>query len=161
MFAPGNREPARVTDIPERLRADFGLAYAVLRLTMGVNFFFHGATRIPHLAAFVAMTVREFAATGLPPLAVQAFAYAIPFVEIVLGAALVFGVALRAALVAAAAYMVVLMFGTLVRAQYTVVAEQLEYSLAFVLLIGLRSFDRFSIDASRSATHAASRRKET
>jgi thiosulfate dehydrogenase [quinone] large subunit len=156
MFARGGLEADGVTNAFERLRADLGLAYVVLRLTIGINFFLHGATRVPHLATFVASTEREFANTGLPPITVVAFANAIPFIEIVLGVAVIVGGALRPALLASSVYMIVLMFGTLVRAQYTVVAEQLEYSLVFALLIGLQSFDRLSIDALRGAPHAAS-----
>jgi thiosulfate dehydrogenase [quinone] large subunit len=136
---------------------DLGVAYAMLRITMGVNFFFHGATRLPHLDAFVRGTVHDFAATGLPPVMVLGFAYAIPFIEVILGLAILFGIGLPIVLPLTSAYMIVLMFGTIVRGAYPVVAEQLTYSLVFAILIALRSFDRLSIDrhrTNRAATDA-------
>ncbi|MBD5655965.1 MAG: DoxX family membrane protein, partial [Candidatus Eremiobacteraeota bacterium] len=127
-------------------RADVGVAYAVLRLTMGANFFVHGGARLPHLAAFVAGTARGFEHTLLPAAVVVPFAYAIPFVEVAVGISLILGVGLRGVLPLAGLYMIALTFGTLLRADYLAVAEQLLYSLVFAILIALRSFDRFSVD---------------
>ena len=131
------------------MKSDFGTAYALLRITMGVNFFVHGAGRLPHLDAFAAGTAKEFVHTPLPAAFVVAFAYAIPFVEIVLGVAIALGSGLRFALPISSAYMISLMFGTLVRGAYAVVAEQLVYSLIFAILTAFRSYDRMSIDARR------------
>ena len=124
----------------------------MLRVPMGVNFFVHGASRLPHLDRFVATTVREFARTPLAGPQITAFAVAIPFVEVVLGIAIFIGAGLRFTLPASAAYLIVLMIGTLVRADYLVVTEQLVYCAIFAALVGLRAFDRFSLDASRGGT---------
>jgi thiosulfate dehydrogenase [quinone] large subunit len=88
---------------------------------------------------------------------VLGFAYAIPFIEVILGLAILFGIGLPIVLPLTSAYMIVLMFGTIVRGAYPVVAEQLTYSLVFAILIALRSFDRLSIDrhrTNRAATDA-------
>ena len=116
---------------------------------MGSNLFFHGATRLPHMDAFVNATLHDFSHTWLPSIAVVGFAYAIPFIEVILGLAILFGVGLRYTLPIASAYMIVLMFGTIVRGAYPVVAEQLAYSLMFAILTAMRSFDRASIDSRR------------
>jgi thiosulfate dehydrogenase [quinone] large subunit len=124
--------------------------YLVLRLTMGVNFLLHGATRVPQLHAFIAATVKEFAGTALPAPLVGFYALAIPFIEVVLGVAITIGAGLRVVVPLAGIYMITLMAGTLLRAQYAIVSEQLLYSLAFVALIVLRGADTRSIDARRA-----------
>jgi thiosulfate dehydrogenase [quinone] large subunit len=113
---------------------------------MGLNFFVHGGARLPHLGAFVAGTARGFEHTVLAAAAVVAFAYAIPFIEVAVGISLILGIGLRWVLPLAGFYMIALTFGTLLRADYLAVAEQLLYSLVFAILIALRSFDRFSLE---------------
>lgn len=134
------------------MRSDFGVAYALLRMTMGVNFFVHGASRLPHLGAFVAATAKDFVHTPLPAFSVVAFAYAIPFVEVILGLAILFGARLRVALPLTSVYMIALMFGTIERGAYPVVAEQLLYSLIFAILTAFRGYDRLSIDARATSS---------
>ena len=67
------------------------LAHALLRVGLGINFFMHGLSRIPHLAAFVNHTEKMFAKTWLPLPVVIATGYTIPFIEVALGAALILG----------------------------------------------------------------------
>ena len=46
---------------------DEALAYGILRLTLGVNIFLHGATRLSAgVAGFVSATVQQFSSTPLP-----------------------------------------------------------------------------------------------
>ena len=118
---------------------------------MGINFFVHGASRLPHLGAFVAGTAKDFVHTPLPAFSVVAFAYAIPFIEVVLGLAIALGFGLRFALPATSVYLIALMFGTIERGAYPVVAEQLLYSLIFAILTAFRIHDRLSIDTRKAA----------
>jgi thiosulfate dehydrogenase (quinone) large subunit len=125
---------------------DLSTAYVILRVTMGLNMLFHGLPRIGHLAQFVDGVVKSFGKTPLPPMLIAPYAYAIPFVEIVLGILILAGAGLRYVLPLSAIYIMTLMVGTLFRADYLVVSEQLGYTLLFVLLIAGRSYDRFSYD---------------
>jgi uncharacterized membrane protein YphA (DoxX/SURF4 family) len=128
-------------------RHDAGVAYAILRLTFGVDFLTHGAPRIVHLAAFVAMTVGDFRGTFLPAWSVAAFATAIPFIEVAAGLLLVTGLRLRIVLPLLGIFLLTLVFGTTLRGRYDIVAEQLAYVLITAILTAARSFDLFSLDA--------------
>ena len=66
---------------------DRQLAYAIFRLTLGINNLVHGAGRIfgPGADAFAATTAVEFAKTPLPSGMVHAFLFIVPFAELVLG----------------------------------------------------------------------------
>jgi thiosulfate dehydrogenase (quinone) large subunit len=131
---------------------DLSTAYVILRVTLGLNMFFHGLPRIGHLAQFVDGVVKSFAKTPLPAALVAPYAYAIPFVEVALGLLILIGIGLRYVLPLGAIYIMTLMIGTLMRADYLVVSEQLGYSLIFVLLIAFRSYDRFSYDRRATRT---------
>jgi thiosulfate dehydrogenase [quinone] large subunit len=133
----------------DSLRRDISTAYVILRVTMGVNMFFHGGTRIPHLTAFADSIVKAFARTQFPPALVAPYAYAIPFIEVVLGVLILAGIGLRYILPLSGIYMISLIVGTLFRADYLVVSEQLEYSIVFAILIALRSFNGFSLVRGR------------
>ena len=56
-------------------RSDASIAYAILRLTLGVNIGFRGIVRISHgSAAFAQGIVKQMESTILPPSSVYAFA---------------------------------------------------------------------------------------
>ena len=127
-------------------RHDAGIAYAILRLTFGVDFLTHGAPRLGHLAAFVAQTVGDFRDTLLPGWSVAAFATAIPFIEVLTGILLITGLRLRIVLPLLGLFLMTLVFGTTLRGRYDIVAEQLAYVLITAILTATRSFDLFSLD---------------
>jgi thiosulfate dehydrogenase (quinone) large subunit len=131
---------------------DLSTAYVILRVTLGLNMFFHGLPRMGHLVQFVDEVVKSFAKTGLPASLIAPYAYAIPFIEVTFGVLILIGIALRYVLPLGAVYIMTLMAGTLFRADYLVVSEQLGYSLIFVLLIAFRSYDRFSYDRRATRT---------
>ncbi len=135
-------------------RHDAAIAYAVLRLTIGVDFLTHGAPRVANLAAFVASTVGDFRATILPEWSVAAFATSIPFIEVAAGLLLIVGLRLRIVLPSLGLFVLVLVFGTTLRARYDVVAEQLAYALIIALLTAARSLDRYSLDRYAFARRA-------
>jgi thiosulfate dehydrogenase [quinone] large subunit len=121
---------------------------------MGVNFVFHSYTRWLDLQHFVTQTVTQFAATPLPAWSVRVVAFAIPFWEPVVGVLLVLGLWTRAALVAGAALIAVIVLGTALRADYPVVTQQLIYALYFFVLLLFRArLDRFGVDGHRRRSH--------
>jgi thiosulfate dehydrogenase [quinone] large subunit len=75
------------------------------------------------------------------------FGYAIPFIELLLGLALIFGVVTRAALVAGALFMMALTVGVTANQQWDVAGQQLLYSLVFFMLLFLIDHNSLSIDA--------------
>ncbi len=130
---------------------DAAVGYAVLRFTMGIDLFVHGAWRLPHLARFVSATAAGFAGSGLPQPLTVGFLWAIPFIEVVLGALMAAGLGLRIVLPLSGLYIAALVFGSTARGEYTAVAEQLAYALIIGLLTVFRTIDnRWSLDAARS-----------
>ncbi len=112
------------------------LAYALLRIALGVNFLGHGAIHIYNgIGQFAATTAEHMAKSPLPHGFVLGFGYAIPVIELLLGIALILGVGTRIALAAGAVFMMALTLGVTSNQQWDVASEQLIYSLAFFVLL--------------------------
>ncbi len=128
---------------------DRQLAYAVFRLTLGINILVHGAGRIfgPGAAAFAATTAVEFSKTPLPAGMVHAFLVVVPFAELVLGTLALLGLFTRWALVLGGLLIAALEFGTAVRSDWNLVGVQMIYAIIYYLLLVHRSYNRFSLDA--------------
>jgi hypothetical protein len=75
---------------------DRSLAYALLRIALGVNFAGHGLIRIYNgVGVFAASTAEHLAKSPLPHGLTLGFSYAIPFFEAIIGLTLVLGVFTR------------------------------------------------------------------
>jgi thiosulfate dehydrogenase (quinone) large subunit len=112
--------------VPTGRDLDEALAYGILRLTLGVNIFLHGATRLlAGLGGFVSATVAQFSGTPMPEGAVRMFATALPFLETAVGFAILVGLWTRWGLVGGALLMTALVFGTAVRSDRTTLGIQM------------------------------------
>ena len=81
------------------------IAYALFRLTLGLNIFFHGFIRIVvGRQNFVAQTEKLFTNTFLPMWQVHLFLSILPFLEVLLGLFLILGLLTRWALVGGALF---------------------------------------------------------
>jgi thiosulfate dehydrogenase [quinone] large subunit len=117
---------------------DQQLAYALLRLIVGMNFFGHGFARIftgSHLDGFAHSMVGDMARSPLPQRLVLATGYVVPCVELAIGVLLLAGLATRFALVAAMLLIVVLMFGITMKQEWNVAGQQLLYGLVLAVLL--------------------------
>jgi len=74
------------------------------------------------------------------------FGYVLPILEALVGAAVLFGLQTRRALQAGSILMMVLMFGSSLREDWSTVGIQLTYSVVYCILIAGVSFDAFGID---------------
>ncbi len=127
---------------------DLSIAYALLRITLGVNIAAHGITRImAGAASFVSTLTNQFAGTPLPHFAVQGFGYVLPWAEAVIGLLMLFGAFTRLSLIAGALVMVALAFGTCLRQDWNVAGLQLIYSTVYFILIAMVRYNGFSVDA--------------
>ena len=128
-------------------------AYLLLRLLTGLDFFGHGFARIAtgaHLSGFAHGMVKSMAETPLPQALTLATGYAIPCVEVVVGALLLAGLWVRGALTGAFLLMLVLMFGVTLKQDWNAAAQQMVYGLVLaVLLFGREPFDRSWADILR------------
>lgn len=127
---------------------DFALAYALLRLTLGINIAMHGISRVlTGPSAFAASLTRQFAGTPLPDFAVRSFGYALPWLEALIGLLILCGAFTRVALVAGALLIVVLTFGSTLHQDWEVAGLQLIYAAVYFLLIAFRRYNALSFDA--------------
>ena len=86
---------------------DEKIAYALLRVMLGMNLMMHGVSRIKlGPGEFAGKLVIQFANTGLPHWLLVSFGVLLPGVETLLGFLLVIGLRTRAALVGAATLMI-------------------------------------------------------
>ncbi|MBC7923878.1 MAG: DoxX family protein [Ferruginibacter sp.] len=112
------------------------LAAGLLRLGLGVDFFMHGAVRVPKLAAFADGLVKQFAATILPAFAVRGFALLTPIVEVLVGLLLLAGGRwLRWGAVLGGLQLTALIFGSALREEWANINVQLVHLLALYVLL--------------------------
>jgi thiosulfate dehydrogenase [quinone] large subunit len=127
---------------------DETLAYALLRVTVGLNFMMHGVSRLlAGPALFTEKLVTQFAHSPLPGWSVQAFASALPFVEGILGLLLLLGLRTKWVLVALGLVMLTLTFGTTLLQDWSGAGAQLLYEFVLAAMLFLRRFDGWSVDA--------------
>ncbi len=126
---------------------DLPLAYALLRITLGVNIALHGISRIvAGPALFAASLTKQFANTPLPHFAVQGFGYALPWFEALVGLLILFGALTRVALIAGALLIVLLTFGSTLHQDWDIAGLQLIYAAVYFVLIALHQYNSFSVD---------------
>jgi thiosulfate dehydrogenase (quinone) large subunit len=126
---------------------DKSLAYALLRIALGVNFAGHGLIRIYNgVGPFAQTTAEHLAKSPLPHSFTLAFSYIIPFFEAVLGLTLILGVLTRIVLVCGAVFMVALTIGVTSNQQWDIAGQQLIYSAIFFLLLYLIEHNALALD---------------
>lgn len=125
------------------------LAYALLRIAVGVNIAGHGLIRLFYvgLSAFAHGSADRLAKSPLPHGFTLGFLYVVPFVETVVGVALVLGLLTRAALVTGSALMIALTIGVTSNQQWDAAATQLLYSFVLFVLLFLWEHNTLSVDA--------------
>jgi thiosulfate dehydrogenase [quinone] large subunit len=134
-------------------RSDESIAYAILRLTLGVNVGLRGIVRIAHgPAAFAQGIVKQMEATVLPPSAVYAFASTLVWVETAVGLLLIVGLQTRLALILGGLMMTALTFGTMQTENFQNAWLQLTYALVFFVVLVCRSWNLISLDALIGST---------
>ena len=140
-------------------RSDESIAYAILRLTLGVNIGLRGVVRIAHgTTAFAQGIVKQLEATVLPPSAVYAFAFSLIWVEAAVGLLLILGLQTRLALIVGGLMMTLLTFGTMQIENFQNAWLQLTYALVFFVVLAFRSWNLISLDALMGVSHAQNRR---
>lgn len=130
-------------------RSDAAIAYAIFRLTFGVNICFRGIVRIfvNGLDTFAGGLMKQFEPTWFPPFAISAFGHVVPVVETAIGLMLILGLFTRPALVIGALMITSLTFGTMYLQNFDLAWLQLTYAIAFFLLLASRSWNAISLDS--------------
>lgn len=126
--------------------ADISLAYLLLRIVVGVNYFNHGFTRLGNIPGFATSMVESMDGAWMPDSLVRLTAYFVSPVELIFGLFLILGLFTRLSLVVIFILMVILMYGVTVVQNWGAASSQLIYNIVlFILLAGL-GYNRFSID---------------
>jgi thiosulfate dehydrogenase [quinone] large subunit len=125
------------------------LGYFILRLSLGVDMLMHYVVRTWGISQdFVPVTEKMFVGNLLPMSWVHYFLTVLPYFEGLLGILLLLGLWSRLALTAEGLLVCVLMFGTSLRSDWTVVSHQMIYILFVFILLTVEEYDYFSVDAS-------------
>jgi len=133
--------------------SDKSLAYALLRISLGINFAGHGLIRIYNgVATFAQTTAEHLAKSPLPHSFTHGFSYAIPFLEAVLGLMLILGIFTRYALICGAVFMMALTLGVTANQQWGIASQQLLYSVVFFLLLFLLEHNSLALDNALGRT---------
>jgi thiosulfate dehydrogenase [quinone] large subunit len=122
------------------------LAYGTFRFALGVVELMHGLVRLPVLAGFATGMAKQFQGTILPAWFVYSFGTVLPFLETLIGLALILGVFTRWTLVAASLLVSILIFGTSLRSDWATVGLQMIYVLAFFVALFLLEHNQYSVD---------------
>lgn len=110
-------------------------AYLFIRILVGINFFTHGLVRLPKINAFSNWMVTTYESTFLPKVMVQIFSQTVPYIELLLGAALFLGIYTYKTTIAIGVLLTVLLFGACLLEKWDWVAFQMIYALCAYLLI--------------------------
>jgi thiosulfate dehydrogenase [quinone] large subunit len=142
--APRGRYAGRVRDNS----LGRALGYFILRLSLGVDMLIHLVVREWGVSQdFVPATEKMFVGNLLPMSWVHYFLTVLPYFEGLLGILLILGLWSRAAITAEGLLVTVLLFGTALRSDWTVVSHQMIYLLFVFLLLAVEDWDYFSVDA--------------
>ncbi|HOE66858.1 MAG TPA: DoxX family membrane protein [Candidatus Hydrogenedentes bacterium] len=120
------------------------IAGALLRLSIGMLFFVAGLNKVmgPKGAAAVSQgIIEQFSDTYLPWILVAPYAYALPYLEVAVGALLLLGLFTQSALTAAGLLLLSLAFGMAVKQEFAVVAQNLNYLLITAIALWFASRD--------------------
>lgn len=134
-------------DIQDSIAVDRSLAYALLRLVLGINIAMHGISRLAMgPSSFAHGLAQLFAKTPLPAWSVFAFGICLPWAEALTGVLILAGAASRVAYVLGLLEIAALTFGSSLRQDWATTAIQLGYALVYSILLATREYNRYSVD---------------
>lgn len=132
--------------LPGLKQSDISLAYALLRIVVGINYFNHGFTRIGNIPGFMDAMVGAMKGAWMPEFLVRINAALVPPVELIVGLLLILGLFTRGALIATFILMMVLMYGVTIVQNWDAATSQLIYNVILALLLAGVGYNRFSLD---------------
>jgi thiosulfate dehydrogenase [quinone] large subunit len=128
-----------------RLELNKSLAYALLRITLGIVFLFSGVGKfVAGVDNLAADQTQQFSGK-LPAFLVNSFFHVLPFLEVAVGVLLIFGVMNLIVLTASGLLLIVLTLGTVIKGDFGTTAHNVVYMTVNSSLLWLASQDRFSL----------------
>jgi thiosulfate dehydrogenase [quinone] large subunit len=127
-------------------------AVALGRWCLGVVLLFYGIGKFPDVAGFVnGYILPAFEKAWLPQWLLVPYAYALPYVEIILGALLILGLFRNAVLFITGLYFISLAFGQVLLQQPPVVFYNTAYAFLAAAVLFLDEYDRWVLPPRRQA----------
>lgn len=131
------------------------IGYVFFRVFVGANLFFHGFMRfVTGVGAWEEPTAALFADTFLPMPLVHIALYMIPPVQVFLGTCIALGLFTRWALFGGLSLFLILLFGHVVRMNWSGAHISMHYGLYYWILLALLSQNRMALDNRRAAAGA-------
>ena len=115
---------------------------ALGRWVIGVVLLFAGIGKFGNLSGFVGYLTSQFEKTWLPKAILVPYAHAVPFVEVMLGALLILGIARNAVLFIAGIFFITLTFGQILLSQPQVIFQNMIYSVITGAILFAGDYDR-------------------
>ncbi|WP_392530972.1 DoxX family protein [Nostoc sp. C117] len=128
---------------------DVAIAYLLLRILIGVNYFNHGFTRILNIPGFAEETVKQLADSYFPEFLVRINSYLVPPIELIVGVLITLGLATRSALIVTFVLMIVLKLGVTSVQNWSAATSMLFYGIVLFILLAANSFNIYSLDRWR------------
>jgi len=122
-------------------------SYLILRLAIGLSMFGHGLVRLPKLSGFSKWMVKSFENSMLPEILVIPFSYALPILEFIVGLLLIIGLFTEKALLLGALIMLILIFGTTLIENWSILPSQLIHIAFFALLLNYINDNTWDMDS--------------
>ncbi|WP_237274956.1 DoxX family membrane protein [Tenacibaculum ovolyticum] len=121
-------------------------AFALLRITMGINFLGHGLVRFSKLNGFRDWMATTFQDSLIPSFAVSIWGTVLPFAEFGIGLLLILGLFTYRANITGAIVIIFLLFGSTLIENWDWAGIQMIYGLFFYFLISNTEKNCWSID---------------
>lgn len=136
------------------------IVYLIIRLSLGISIFMHGFVRIPVLDTFTYGLVSEFTYSFLPNQLIQAFAYALPFLELIIGLCLIIGLLTKRIAIAGSFLMLILIFGVSLIENWNALPAQFIHLIFYIALIQYNSSNAYAIDRLTKKPHRITQEDE-
>lgn len=117
-------------------------AYTLARLPIGLSFLGHGLVRLPKLNQFVNGMQKGFEATYLPTEIVKPFAFVLPFLELLLGLAILIGFKMKNTTILGVVLVCILIFGSSFQENWSAIAIQMFYGIYLVALYLFSNYNK-------------------
>ena len=142
-----------ISPLAQLRRRDLVIAYTLLRILFGINFFNHGFVGIfgeGSLPQYAQEMVDLFQSTPtaipVPDLLVRGPAFFVPIVELLIGIGMTLGLFTGISLIVGMVLLTMLTYGVTLLENWGAAASQLTYAIVFTLLIAGRCFNDLSAD---------------
>ncbi len=133
-------------NIPALKFADISIAYVLLRVIVGINYFNHGVTRMGNIPGFADAMVGAMDGAWMPEPLVRLTAFLVPPVELIAGLFLILGLFTRPTLIVLFGLMAILMYGVTIVQNWDAASSQLIYNLVLFILLAGAGYNRFALD---------------